>query len=298
MTESTTKTSLPVFPNGKGHVSYSEIMDWKECSFRHKLKHVKKISLDGGSIHTAFGTAIHDAAEKFLTTKKLPTTKEALKVFKDELKTDLDEEAQLKALKLLPEFVENMPDMIAQIPGWLNSTFPGWHLIEAEKKLYEEIDKQPGLKFKGFIDGVIRIEKKHSKKLLKEYADKGEVAPPQYEYWILDWKTCSWGWKTDMKRSFDKQMQLILYKHFFSQNTGIPLKEIKCGFVLIKRLPKKDRTPGDRIELVTVSVGPTAIDKALKVLHNMINQVRLGLTMKNRRYCKPFCPYLGTRHCT
>lgn len=289
-------TNLPMFPNGKGHVSYSEIIDWKECSFRHKLKHVKKIDLDSGSVHTAFGKAIHNAAEQLITTGQLPSSKAALLDFKSELE-ELPEEAKLKAVKLLPEFIQNLPDMIGQLPAWIDETFPNWELVAAEKKLYEAIENQGDLRFKGFLDATIRIEKKPTKKLLKEYADKGEVCPPQHEYWILDWKTCSWGWKTDMKRSFDKQMQLILYKHFFCQNMGIPPKQVKTAFVLIKRIMKKDRTPGDRIELVPVSVGPVAIDNALKVLHNMINQVRLGFATKNRRYCKPFCPYMGTSHC-
>lgn len=635
------KTSLPVFPNGKGHISYSEIIDWVECSYRHKLKHVKKIDLDSGSIHTAFGTAVHEAGERFLTDGKLPPIDEIKETFKKELK-ELPEEAQEKALKQLPEFVENLPDMIGQIPDWVNKQWPGWQLVEAEKFLYEQIEKQDNVKFKGYIDGVIKVEKKPTKKLLKEYVDKGEILPPQYEYWIIDWKgqrlsapiltptgwttmgqlkvgtqvvgsdgkpqrvtgifplgerevyrvtlrdgtqidttddhlwevytpkssggregdgrfskvmttkdlmkekrylflptlsspveydksiepkidpyllgvllgdgcllngvrfstadleildfvekfipekvslkrvgkskydygltisqkgfnpricrnnnpildevkrqglfgkrshekfvptdylfmnpkhrlalvqglmdtdgwvqkgiakfsttsnelaqgikhligslggtafittrkrkrninekteiivtvrlpkgmvpfrlsrklakwnpnpkqdtfrkiakiellpekdemqcikvsnedslyvtndftlthnTTSWGWKVEQKRSFEKQMQLILYKHFFCKATGIDLKQVKCGFVLIKRSPRSD---GTRLELVPVSVGPKSIDKALKVLHNMINQVRIGFATKNRKYCKPFCPYAGTRHC-
>ena len=292
----TTKTSLPIFPTGKGHISYSEVMDWHECSFRHKLKHIKKIQLDGGSVHTAFGKAIHTAGEGFLTNRELPPAKEILSEFKNEL-NELDEPAKVKALEVLPEFIKNLPDMIGQIPEWFNAEFEGWELVAAEKRLYEGIEGIEDIRFKGFLDAVIKIKKQPTKKLLKEYAAKGEVPPDQYQYWILDWKTCSWGWKADMKRSFEKQMQLILYKHFFCKNMGIPLDQVKCGFVLIKRLPKVERSPGDRMELVPVSVGPVAIDKALKVVHNMVNQVRMGFTMKNRRYCRPFCPYMGTTHC-
>lgn len=291
--KSNKKTSLPVFPNGKGHISYSEIIDWVECSYRHKLKHVKKIDLDSGSIHTAFGTAIHEAGERFLIDGKLPPIDDIKETFKKELKA-LPEEAQNKALEQLPEFLDNLPDMIGQIPDWVNKQWPSWQLVEAEKFLYEQIEKQDNVKFKGYIDGVIKVEKKPTKKLLKEYADKGEECPTQWEYVILDWKTTSWGWKVDMKRSFEKQMQLILYKHFFCKATRIPLNQVKCGFVLIKR---SKPTNGKRLEFVPVSVGPKSIDKALKVLHNMINQVRIGFATKNRKYCKPFCPYAGTSHC-
>jgi len=303
------KTALPVataeeqelanafsMPTGKSHISYSEIMDWHECSFRHSLKHVQKINLDSGSIHTAFGKAIHDAAENFIRHRELPPTSEVFREFRDQLKK-LDSSAQEKALKLLPEFKENLPDMISQIPEWVDLKFPGWECVDAEHLLMENIKGQEDVKFKGYIDAIIKVEKKPTKKLLKEYADKGELPPKIYEYNLIDWKTASWGWKADQKRSFEKQMQLILYKHFFAQKMNIPLNQIRCGFVLIKRLPKKDRKPSDRMELVSVSVGPKAIDNALKVLHNMINQVRLGFARKNRKHCKPFCPYAGTSHC-
>lgn len=298
-TKEETRKLLPTFPTGKPHISFSEITDWNECSYRHMLKYIEKAGEEErGNIHSAFGHAIHNAAEQYLQTKKMPDAKDVLVAFKKELHDELNVAEKLKAVEKLPEYIENLPDMIKQIPEFMEAKFPGWELIEAEKLLYEEIDKQDDVKFKGLIDGVIRIEKKPTKKLLKEYEKRGDVCPPQYEYILIDWKTTGWGWKVDAKRSFEKQMQLILYKHYFCKNSNIPLKQVKCAFVLIKRITKKERKPLDRMEYIPVSVGPVAIDKALKVLHNMINQVRQGFYVKNRKHCKPFCPYAGTRHCT
>lgn len=295
------KKSLPIFPTGKEHLSYSEIIDWIECSFRHKLKHIDKIDLDGASIHSEFGQVVHDAAEQYLKTRTLPDKKQSLTDFRNRLKA-LDAQAQEKALKNLSEYITNMPEMIEQIPQWLNHTFPGWELVDAEHMLMENIDsaKVEGIKFKGYLDGIIKIKKPPTKKLIAEHKKlhgKDSFPPDQYEYVILDWKTSSWGWKVEQKRSFEKQMQLIFYKYFFSKKMNIPLNQIKCGFVLVKRTPPKVRRPMDRIEYIQVSVGPVAIEKALKVLNDMINQVKSGLVRKNRKYCKPFCPYNNTVHC-
>jgi hypothetical protein len=296
------KKSLPLFPTGKEHVSYSEIVDWVECSFRHKLKHIDKIDLGSGSnIHSEFGQIIHDAAEQYLKTRALPATKDCLTEFKTKLKA-LDEETQEKALKILPEFIKNFSDMVKQIPEWLNEKFPNWELVDAEHLILENIEKSSidGFKFKGYLDGIIKYKKEPTKKLLKEYKKlhgADSLPPDQYEYVIIDWKACSWGWKIEQKRSFEKQMQLVFYKHFFAKKMNIPLNQIKCGFVLIKRTVPKVRRTCDRIEFIPISVGPVVTERALSVLQNMINQVKAGRTVKNRKYCKPFCPYNGTKHC-
>lgn len=268
-----TEPVLP-FPTNKPHISYSEISDWMDCSYRHKLKHVDKIDLFDQSIHTVFGKVVHDSCEGFLETKDMVPGDEAVKMFKENMR-ELPEKDQEK----VEEFAAELPDMIGQVPGWLDEQFPGWETVSAEEKLYEQIEKHEYLSFKGFIDAVIKVPKKRGKGL---------------EYWILDWKTTGWGWKTEQKRSFQKQLQLVLYKHFFCQLKGVDLKDVKCGFVLIKRSRPSN---GNRLELVPVSVGPKAVDKALVTMHSMINQVKSGRTMKNRRSCEPFCPYKCTKYC-
>ena len=87
--------------------------------------------------------------------------------------------------------------------------------------------------------------------------------------------------------------QLILYKHFWSRKHSVPLGDIRCGFILLKRGGK----PGRICELVTVSVGPKALGKAEKILNNMISSVRRGIFLKNRNSCT-YCQYKDTPHCT
>ena len=55
----------------KEHVSYSEIRQWKECPWRHKLLYIDKLSTFEESPHLHYGTIIHDACEHFLKTKEL-----------------------------------------------------------------------------------------------------------------------------------------------------------------------------------------------------------------------------------
>ena len=53
----------------KEHVSYSEVRQWKECPWRHKLLYIDKLRTFEESPHLHYGTIIHDACEHFLKTK-------------------------------------------------------------------------------------------------------------------------------------------------------------------------------------------------------------------------------------
>ncbi|WP_438964827.1 PD-(D/E)XK nuclease family protein, partial [Winogradskyella sp.] len=55
----------------KEHVSYSEVKQWKECSWRHKLLYIDKLTTFEESPHLHYGTIIHDACEHYLKTKEL-----------------------------------------------------------------------------------------------------------------------------------------------------------------------------------------------------------------------------------
>ena len=51
------------------HISYSELRNWQECTWRHKLLYIDKLSVPQGSEHTCFGTAVHDTVELMLLGK-------------------------------------------------------------------------------------------------------------------------------------------------------------------------------------------------------------------------------------
>jgi len=48
--------STTIFPTGKPHVSYSEVRNWKECPYRHKLLQIDKIDVFEPSPYLDFGT--------------------------------------------------------------------------------------------------------------------------------------------------------------------------------------------------------------------------------------------------
>tara|TARA_R110002060_G_C2108432_1_gene98039 strand:- start:114 stop:947 length:834 start_codon:yes stop_codon:yes gene_type:complete len=272
------------FPTGKPHISFSEVKIWKECSWRHKLMYVDKIDTFKPSPYLDFGTAVHEGCETLLETKK---------VDKKKLFNDITSAWEKHGFDN-PEWVEKQPgwykyapvetwcnwaeNMWAEVPSFLDETFPGWQPVKAEEYLYEEIEGKD-IKFKGFIDAVIKVPKKRG---------------AGFNYWIIDWKTAqSYGWRRQKKQDLLMTAQLILYKHFWARKHSVPLKDVRCGFILLKRGGKLGRI----CELVTVAVGPQTLDRGIKLMNSMIASVYRGMFLKNRDSCT-YCQFKNTEHCT
>jgi len=272
----------------KEHVSYSEVKQWKECSWRHKLLYIDKLRTFEESPHLHYGTIIHDACEHYLKTKELnvQNAQRKIKAAWDKHGFDSEDFIQLQTQKALlqgwkykhsklKDWLQWAEASITSIPQFLNDTFPGWEFQSAEESLYESIENI-NTKFKGYIDCIIKVPYKDS-----------------YKYWVLDWKTSNGrGWSLDKQRDFNTQAQVILYKNFWGKKYDIPMKDIQCGFVLLKKV----KTSGKSCQLIKVSSGPKNLEKSSKLVRSMIKTVEKQFYLKNRNSCM-FCEFKGTEYC-
>jgi len=258
---------VTTFPTGKPHVSFSEVKNWHECGWRHKLTYVDKIIIDRPSPNLDFGTAVHAECEEYLKTKTMNI---------ERLETTLRQKWEEKKFEKVETWIKEAKQILEDVPAFLDENFPEWSCISAEHPLYEPIEGQD-ISFKGFVDGMIKAKNKRG----------------QWCLWILDWKTSGpRGWSSDKRRDPLILSQIVLYKSFCSQKFEVDPKDIKCGFVILKRGVKKNKS----CELIEVSAGPKTLDKSNKYVTSMINGVKSGKFMKNRSSCK-FCDYKGTEHC-
>ena len=259
-------------------ISYSEVTILEDCVYRHKLQYIDQIPGSGDNEFSVFGTAIHDNAEKQMLVEALPQKEKDMfnekhdwddmfvERFRDGLKQmradgkSIDKKLCLdmkqQGLNLLPDILP----ALKEIPE-----FKGYKLIETEEKLYEKIkDFKTDYWFKGYIDLVLKV------------GDK---------YYIIDWKTTTWGWDARTKSSPRKTYQLTLYKHFWCQKHDVDPKNVETYFALLKRTAKKDR-----VEIFRVTSGPKKRANAIAWVEKMMKRIPIKLKIKNRSNCR-WCPY-------
>jgi len=277
------------FPTGKPHVSFSEIKNWKECAFRHKLLYIDKLETYEDNPYADFGTIIHNQIEAYLKGENLDIEKAKSEIDAAWETKDYDSDEYIQKVTksrasfgskyvhdYKPFWHESAENILTSFPDWIDSTFPGWEYVSAEEKLYEEI---PGseLKFKGFIDCIIKTKNKSGKET----------------YWVIDWKsTGKAGWWYKKRKDFLTLSQIGFYKSYWAEKNNISLSQVRTAFAFLKRGAPKDKC----IELFKVSTGPKFVEKTDKLLKSMIFTVNRGFFPKNTDGCK-FCPFKDTEHC-
>ena len=269
------------------HISYSAFKNWYKCPFYHKLVNIDKVTEFQGSIHTAFGSAVHSVNELLVSENVKPSelSMERSKIdsffkeqFKKELKTIPEEairklKSDSKTKALLKDMFVKGGDLSILSVKQLHKQFPGFKVCSVEEDLFEPIKNCHDLKydFKGFIDLIFET--------------------PDGIRHVVDWKTSSWGW--DARKKADKLItyQLTYYKHFYADKHNLATKDIQVHFGLIKRTAKKNQ-----IEIFEVPCGEIKIKNALKVLHEAVYNIDRKNFIKNRLECAK-CEFNQTKWC-
>lgn len=301
------------------HISYNQVVNHVECGWYHKLDKVNKLVPFNGNIYSAFGRGIHAVPEYAYDDEPEEPLKEELEcvfeiAFLEELK-ELEDNGyfkteewekflvdsakyQKKESVTKEEVIEGFMVAGKHIAGWLipelNKQFGNFKVLGIEEKLRLPIPDHEDYDYLGFVDFIIQTEDE--------------------KIWILDWKSCSWGWGTkydNVKRRPGKksdkmvQYQLTYYKHFYMKKYGITdYKAIETAFVLLKRSPGTDKEGNlkNPVEFFRVTSGKKKIENALNLLKSVAYNVANKRYMKNRKNCKAFkgyspCVFRFTEHC-
>lgn len=249
--------------------SFSEIRLFEECGWHHKVRYVDGVNLSTRSVHTEFGTALHFFSEHIV--RGLDKSVETLDKIERDWHKNKFEEVEL--------WKQHASQIMSEIPDFLSKQFPGWTLFGSEIELREPIPNSEKF-FKGYVDLAIEVVKTSRGK------DKRKII-------LLDWKTAGdKGWSFKKKTDPLMQLQLQLYKKFISEKFQIPIKDIQCGFILLKRGAK----PGKCCELITISAGPKAIQKAEKKMQKLTYALANQKFYKNRGSCT-YCELKNSDHC-
>jgi len=258
------------------HISFSELKNWAECPWRHKLLYVDRLEANTGNEYSAFGTAVHDTAEKLLQGES-----EVVNDPYGYFHSRFNQELTKNFIDLETELAE---EMRSQVEGVFECVVPaldnyfcekgGWSLVDTEFELMHpitEVDAKD-YNFKGYIDLIIKDGKGH--------------------YHVIDWKTCTWGWNARKKSDTLLSRQLVYYKYFYAKHLGLDPRCVSTHFGLIKRTAKKDR-----VELFRVTSGEKKTKNSLDFLDQALYNIQNKRYIKNYLSCL-YCPFKDTEHCT
>ena len=247
-------------------ISYSQFSMYNECPKKWSLQYVEGHKQFTSTIHTVFGTALHEVIQHYLTVMYDQSMAEADKIntsemFEDTLREEYKKQyisnnkQHFSSPEEIREFYDDGIEIIRDIAKNKTKHFSkrGWHLIGCEIPIVLTPDiKRPNVLYQGFLDIVMYHEPTNTIK-------------------IIDLKTSTSGWNEKTKKDENKQFQLILYKKYFSELYNFPEENIDVEFFIVKRkLYENDDFVIRRIQKYSPPAGKIKIKKATEAINNFI----------------------------
>ena len=237
-------------------ISYSQYSLWKQCPYQWKIQYVDGIREYTDSIHTMFGTSMHEVIQTFLTVMYNDTAKLAEQLpLEDMLRTRMKRNFESIVEANGGEMFCSEKDMVefythgVQILDFIKKkraqyfSKKGYELVGIEVPLNYELPNN--LKFVGYIDIVI---KDTVRDVIK----------------IYDIKTSTMGWNKYVKADSNKTDQLLLYKQFYAKQFNHPIDKIEVEYFIVKRkLYEKVDFPQKRVQKFVPANGKPSMNKMI-----------------------------------
>ena len=214
---------------GDRRISYSQFSMYSTCPKQWELAYVKGLRTFSQSIHTLFGTAVHETIQLYLTTMYTDSIKAADKlgleeILKEKLFTGYKEAYEKMGTHFsnkfeLGEFYQDGVAILNYIKKNRKRYFSPTHeeLLGIELPIYHPVsDKHGHIFMMGYLDIVIRDTRN----------DKVR---------IIDIKTSTNGWNKYQKADKLKASQLVLYKHYIAEQYGLDAEKIEIVYMIVKR---------------------------------------------------------------
>ena len=281
-------------------ISFSQLQMYSECPKKWSLQYKEGYKQFTSTIHTVFGTALHEVIQHYLTVFYEQSSTKADQINTSEMFEDKLREEYTKQYKSndkqhfsspdeLREFYDDGIEIIRDFAKNKTKHFSkrGWYLIGVEVPIVlNPHPKLTNIVYQGFLDAVLYHE-------------------PTNTIYIIDFKTSTWGWGDKEKKNELKQFQLLLYKKYFSDHFNFPIDNIKVEFFIVKRkLRESEDFVIKRIQKYSPASGKIKIKKAedamLKFIEeafdeNGFKEVEHKPTINDN--CK-WCPFYKTHFCT
>tara|TARA_B100001778_G_scaffold255006_1_gene215063 strand:- start:3403 stop:4377 length:975 start_codon:yes stop_codon:yes gene_type:complete len=213
------------------NISYSQMSIFRSCAYRWKLQYKDKIKKFNSSIHTVFGTAIHESIQHYLDVAYEKSFAAA------DREIDLNEDFQHRFIsEYQSQYKKNNESHFSSAEEMREFYEDGAAILDWFKKKRSRYFNKKGTYLVGCeLPIVIAPNKMYNNVLYMGYLDIVTYNERTDTFKIIDIKTSTKGWNSFAKKDENKHFQLILYKKFFSEQYGIPLDKIDIEFFIVKR---------------------------------------------------------------
>jgi hypothetical protein len=279
-------------------ISYSQYNQWVSCPYKWKLNYIDKKSIWTDSIHTMFGTSMHEVLQTYLTIMYNDTAKmaDALPLEKMLLTRMTRNYQQIMKRNGGEEFCEqkDMEEFYSHgliILEWFKKnrgkyfSKKGYELVGIEVPINYDLPND--IKFIGYMDVVI----------YNKVRDR---------YKIIDIKTSTMGWNKWQKADKTKTDQLLLYKYFYGAEKDISLDKIDVEYFIVKRkLYEGLDFPQRRVQTFSPASGKPSVNKVITNLNTFIDESFINgeyntdhtyVKTPSKKNCK-WCEFNQTEHC-
>ena len=279
-------------------ISYSQYNQWVTCPYKWKLNYIDELGEYTDSIHTMFGTSMHEVLQTYLTVMYNDTVKmaDALpleKMLLHRMKTNYNQIMDRNGGEVfceqsdMEEFYQHGLVILEWFKKKRGNYFSkkGYELVGIEVPIDYNLPND--IKFIGYMDVV----------LYNKVSGR---------YKIIDIKTSTMGWNKWMKADKNKTDQLLLNKQFYGAQHEIPLDKIDVEYFIVKRkLYEKVDFPQRRVQTFSPANGKPSINKVINNLNQFIeesfidgeyNTEHTYIKRPSKKNCR-FCEFNQTEHC-
>ena len=245
------------------NVSASQILMYDECPRKWKLSKIDKLQVYTPSVHTVFGTAMHETIQDWLQVMYSTSAKAANEIdLREQLKLKMREvyEKERKKTKEVFTTADELNSFFldgVEILNYLKKKRSSYfstkntYLAGIETDIVQEI--RPNVFFKGYIDLVF-------------YNKLSET------YTIIDIKTSTRGWGDYEKKNDGKIAQILLYKEFFAKQFNVEVDQINVEYFILRRKINEDAEfVARRVQEWRPPSGKIKRGKAMKLMNDFVD---------------------------
>ena len=257
------------------NVSFSQMSIFRGCPHRWKLQYKDKIKRFTSSIHTVFGTAIHEVMQHYLDTayeKSFAAADREIDI-EEYFKETFVNEYQSQYKKNNNEHFSDASEMREFFEDGLGIL--NWF----KKKRSGYFSKKNTWLVGCEVPVILAPNKMYNNIIYMGYLDVVTYNEVTDTFKIIDIKTSTKGWNDYSKKDENKQFQLLLYKQFFSEQYNIPLDKIEIEFFIVKRkvLDWDDENlmspyQSYRVQTFTPPSGKIKLNRAKTAMGSFINE--------------------------